>query len=236
MNTRLQVEHPVTELVTGLDLVALQLAVAQGEPLPRRCTRAAMSGHAIEARLYAEDVAAGFLPASGTLHRFRDPRAPTGVRVDAGYADGSVGQPVLRRDARQGDRVGADARGRGAAARGRAAAAEIHGAPTNRDLLVRVLADPEFLAGRTDTGFLDRHAPGVDDGAVAPRAARVARGRGRARGAGRAPGCVAAPAGHPGRLAQRRPRRAARGVRGRRRACGDPTPTCVSGGVYIAVC
>src|SRR5207237_1162734 len=89
VNTRLQVEHPVTELVTGLDLVRVQLQVAAGEPLPDEVTGASLSGHAVEARLYAEDVAAGFLPATGTVHRFAVPDLP-GVRVDAGVADGSV--------------------------------------------------------------------------------------------------------------------------------------------------
>lgn len=161
VNTRLQVEHPVTELVTGLDLVALQLRVAEGEPLPPQVVGAALSGHAIEARLYAEDVPAGFLPATGALHRFRVPELP-GVRVDAGVADGSVVgthyDPMLAK-------VIAHGRTRAEAARLLAGAlqrAELHGVTTNRDLLVAILREPEFLAGRTDTGYLTRHDLGAE--------------------------------------------------------------------------
>jgi acyl-CoA carboxylase subunit alpha len=156
VNTRLQVEHPVTELVTGLDLVALQLRVAEGEPLPAEVVGASINGHAIEVRLYAEDVPAGFLPATGTLHRFRIPELP-GVRVDPGVADGSVVgthyDPMLAK-------VIAHGSTRAEAARTLARAlqrAEIHGVTTNRDLLVEILREPEFLAGRTDTGYLTRH-------------------------------------------------------------------------------
>ena len=117
VNTRLQVEHPVTELVTGLDLVALQLAIAQGEPLPSGGACGVDVGHAIEARLYAEDVDAGYLPVSGTLHRFRIPRARRCARR-RGLRRRLGRQPVLRRAARQGDRLGAHARSRRAAARG----------------------------------------------------------------------------------------------------------------------
>jgi propionyl-CoA carboxylase alpha chain len=166
VNTRLQVEHPVTELVTGLDLVALQLAIAQGEPLPPAVYAASISGHAIEARLYAEDVAAGYLPASGTLHRFRIPEHE-GVRVDGGYTDGSVVSPFY--DALLA-KVIAWAPTRDAAARrlsSALASAELHGPPTNRDLLVRIVEHPEFLAGHTDTGFLDRLDPAVGEEAGA---------------------------------------------------------------------
>ncbi|MCE3551600.1 biotin/lipoyl-binding protein [Pseudonocardia sp. RS11V-5] len=163
VNTRLQVEHPVTELVTGLDLVALQLRVAEGEPLPPEVTGAVLDGHAIEVRLYAEDVPAGFLPATGTLHRVRIPDLP-GVRVDTGVADGSVVSPhydpMLAK-------VIAHGRTRGEAARTLARAlqrAEIHGVTTNRDLLVDVLREEEFLAGRTDTGYLTRHPDLVSGG------------------------------------------------------------------------
>jgi propionyl-CoA carboxylase alpha chain len=158
VNTRLQVEHPVTELVTGLDLVQAQLSVAEGEPLPTEITDATLTGHAIEARLYAEDVPAGFLPCTGTLHRFAI-EAGDGVRVDAGYADGSVVSPHY--DAMLA-KVIAHGRTRAEAARRLARAlarAWLHGVTTNRGLLLGVLREPEFLAGRTDTGYLARHDP-----------------------------------------------------------------------------
>jgi acetyl/propionyl-CoA carboxylase alpha subunit len=179
VNTRLQVEHPVTELVTGLDLVELQLRVAQGEPLPPEVTNARISGHAIEVRLNAEDATEGFRPATGTLHRFRVPSA-RGVRVDSGVVDGSQVSPhydsLLAK-------VIAHGRTRRDAARTLARAlrqAELHGVTTNRDLLVGILGEPEFLAGHTDTGYLTRHDPatlGVIEGGVARHAAAAALAR-----------------------------------------------------------
>jgi propionyl-CoA carboxylase alpha chain len=158
MNTRLQVEHPVTEGVTGLDLVRLQLLVAAGEPLPPEAVAPRLEGHAIEARLYAEDPSGGYLPATGTLARFAVPPAD-GVRVDAGVEDGSVVgphyDPMLAK-------VIAVAPTRAEAAARLAAAlagARLHGVTTNRDLLVGVLRSDEFLAGATDTAFLERHPP-----------------------------------------------------------------------------
>jgi acetyl/propionyl-CoA carboxylase alpha subunit len=155
MNPRLQVEHPVTEAVTGWDLVALQIRLAEGAPLPP--PPPAPEGHAIEARLYAEDPRRGFLPAAGALHRFRIEARP-GLRVDAGVVDGSRVDahydPLLAK-------VIAHAPTRAEAARLLASALEgarLHGPPTNRDLLLGVLRHPEFLAGRVDTGFLERHA------------------------------------------------------------------------------
>lgn len=167
MNTRLQVEHPVTEGVLGIDLVRLQLLVAEGAPLPFT-EPPPVRGHAIEARLYAEDPAHQWRPSTGVLHRFEVPgvassfRPPDqgGLRLDSGVDDGSVVSvhydPMLAK-------LIAWAPSRAEAARLLAAAlgsARIHGVVTNRDLLVRVLREPEFLAGGTDTGFLDRH-PGT---------------------------------------------------------------------------
>ncbi|SFW77815.1 acetyl/propionyl/methylcrotonyl-CoA carboxylase subunit alpha [Amycolatopsis australiensis] len=161
MNTRLQVEHPVTENVTGLDLVALQLRIAEGERLP--ADPPPSTGHSIEVRLYAEDPAAGWQPQSGTLHTFEVPdvdRAFThgpGLRLDSGFETGSVVgvhyDPMLAK-------VITWAPTRAEAARRLAkalAAAKIHGVVTNRDLLVNVLRHEAFLAGETDTAFFDRH-------------------------------------------------------------------------------
>jgi acetyl/propionyl-CoA carboxylase alpha subunit len=156
VNTRLQVEHPVTELVTGLDLVALQLRVAQGHPLPPDVVEAEVRGHAVEARLYAEDVPGGFLPVSGALHRIR---FPAGVRVDSGYEDGAFITPYY--DALIAKVIAwAPSRGQAAARLADSLArTELHGVDTNRDLLVGTLRHPEFLAGDIDTGFYERHDP-----------------------------------------------------------------------------
>ncbi|HEU5389861.1 MAG TPA: biotin carboxylase N-terminal domain-containing protein [Streptosporangiaceae bacterium] len=170
MNTRLQVEHPVTEEVTGLDLVELQLRIAEGEPLPPQAREARIAGHAIEVRLYAEDVAAGFVPATGPLHRFSIPAAP-GIRVDTGFRGDSVVSPHY--DAMLA-KVIAHGHTRADAARRLARAltqAEIHGVTTNRDLLTAILREPEFLAGGTDTGYLTRHEPAALAAAAAPGAA-----------------------------------------------------------------
>lgn len=182
MNTRLQVEHPVTELTTGLDLVDLQFQVAQGAALAEEPPTA--HGHAIEVRLYAEDPAQDWRPQSGTVHRieipgvdteFGVPAAPRGLRLDSGIVDGSVVgvfyDPMLAK-------VIAWAPTRQAAASRLATAltrAKIHGLVTNRDLLVNVLRHPAFLTGATDTAFFDRH--GLDTlaaPATSPDAERVA--------------------------------------------------------------
>lgn len=156
MNTRLQVEHPVTECTTGLDLVALQIAIASGSALPPEPPTP--RGHAIEARLYAEDPAHDWQPQTGTLHRLTIPRSLGVLRVDSGVVDGSVVgpyyDPMLAK-------VIAWAPDRADAARLLAstlARTRIHGLVTNRDLLVRTLRHPAFLAGDTDTAFFDRHS------------------------------------------------------------------------------
>ncbi|MFG2097929.1 acetyl/propionyl/methylcrotonyl-CoA carboxylase subunit alpha [Streptomyces sp. NPDC048612] len=153
MNTRLQVEHPVTEAVHRLDLVALQLSVAEGRPLDP--TPPPPHGHAVEARLYAEDPAAGWQPQTGTLHRLA---LPDGVRLDSGVTDGdTIGihyDPMLAK-------VIAWAPSRDEAVRKLAGALEratLHGPATNRELLVRSLRHPEFTdPGALDTGFYDRN-------------------------------------------------------------------------------
>jgi propionyl-CoA carboxylase alpha chain len=163
MNTRLQVEHPVTECTTGLDLVQLQLEVAQGHRLPPQPP--ALRGHSIEVRLYAEDPAQDWQPQSGTVHRMEIPGVAAefdlldrpGVRLDSGVIGGSVVgvhyDPMLAKVISYG-------RTRAEAARLLAGAlhrARIHGLVTNRDLLVRVLRHPAFLAGDTDTAFFATH-------------------------------------------------------------------------------
>jgi len=153
MNTRLQVEHPVTEMITGLDLVRLQIEIADGA---RVDIDPAISGHAIEARLYAEDPRHDFLPVTGRIHRFEVPDMP-GVRVDSGVEDGSTVSvfydPMLAK-------IIAHGASRDEAAEMLAGAlrrAVIHGPITNRDLLVRILEGDEFRAGSIDTHFLERH-------------------------------------------------------------------------------
>ena len=165
VNTRLQVEHPVTELITGVDLVEIQLRVARGDAVP---DVPPIDGHAIEARLYAEDPANDFLPVTGTLRRFE---IDGDVRVDTGVESGSVISPhydpmIAKVLAHGRTREEAAARLADALARAR-----VHGMTTNRDFLVNVLRHDEFLAGEADTGFLGRHdcsAPlPVDRGAAA---------------------------------------------------------------------
>jgi acetyl-CoA/propionyl-CoA carboxylase biotin carboxyl carrier protein len=155
MNTRLQVEHPVTEMVTGLDLVELQVRVAAGQPLPFGQDDVRLDGHAIEARLYAEDPARGFLPQTGTVLGLREP-AGAGVRVDTSLAVGSVVgtdyDPMLAKVVAWGpDRETARARLVGALGH-----TAVLGVPTNTAFLRALLADPDVVAGRLDTGLIER--------------------------------------------------------------------------------
>jgi acetyl-CoA/propionyl-CoA carboxylase biotin carboxyl carrier protein len=155
MNTRLQVEHPVTEMVTGLDLVELQVRVAAGEPLPLTQGDVRLDGHAIEARLYAEDPARGFLPQTGTVLGLREPAGP-GVRVDSSLAVGSVVgtdyDPMLAKVVAWGpDRETARARLVGALGH-----TAVLGVPTNTAFLRALLTDPDVVAGRLDTGLIER--------------------------------------------------------------------------------
>ncbi|HZM81143.1 MAG TPA: biotin carboxylase N-terminal domain-containing protein [Candidatus Limnocylindrales bacterium] len=163
MNTRLQVEHSVTECVTGLDLVRLQLFLAEGGRLPRE-RPPMMRGHAIEVRLCAEDPASNWLPATGRVHRFEVPGvvgsfrpiAQSGIRLDSGVEPGSV--VGVHYDSMLA-KIVAWAPTRYEAARmlaGTLARTKVHGLVTNRDVLVRVLRHPAFLAGQIDAGLLDR--------------------------------------------------------------------------------
>ncbi|HYB16582.1 MAG TPA: biotin carboxylase N-terminal domain-containing protein [Streptosporangiaceae bacterium] len=201
MNTRLQVEHPVTECTTGLDLVALQLQIAAGRTLP--ATPPPARGHAIEARLYAEDPAADWQPQSGTVHSFALAGEPAEFRADpvpaglttAGPGLAALVPPLLRLDSGvvAGSQVGvfydpmlakviawaADREQAAAVLATTLATARIHGLTTNRDLLVRVLRHPAFLAGQTDTAFFGTHGLGalaapLADGAAAELSALAA--------------------------------------------------------------
>lgn len=173
MNTRLQVEHPVTEMITGLDLVALQIRVAEGQELPPEALEPVMRGHAVEVRLTAEDPAQGYMPMTGRFHRVEFPTG-AGLRVDTGIGSGSVISPhydsmVAKVIAHGVDRADAIRR------LGTALAdARVHGPVTNLDQLRSILADPRYISGDIHTGFLDEdpcvpsvHASDHDAAAVA---------------------------------------------------------------------
>jgi acetyl-CoA carboxylase biotin carboxylase subunit len=158
VNTRLQVEHPVTECVTGLDLVRLQILVAAGEALPAEVRNATVRGHAIEARLCAEDPTQDYRASAGTLHRFRLPEG-AGIRVDSAIGDTAVISPYYDSLLAK---IIVHATTRDEAVRRLSrilAGAQIHGLRNNRELLVRTLQHPEFQSGQTDTHFLVRHDP-----------------------------------------------------------------------------
>jgi len=166
MNTRLQVEHPVTELITGQDLVAWQLMVAEGRPLPLAQDEIELNGHAIEVRLYAEDPANGFTPQTGTLHQFT-PAERKGLRYDTGVRSGDVVSPhydpMLAK-------VIAWGQNRDEARRRLIRALEdtaVFGVTTNRHFLSRIIADDTFGAGEATTAFLQQAFK--DDPSLAPQ-------------------------------------------------------------------
>ncbi len=173
MNTRLQVEHPVTEMITGLDLVEWQLRVAMGERLPLRQEQIARLGHAIEARVYAEDPSAGFLPSTGKISHWRAPQEDDGLRIDAGFGPGdAVSQhydPMLAKViAHAGTREAAVMRLRRALC-----AFEAAGVTTNISFLARLLAEEAVIANAVDTGFIEREGAG-SAAAAAPSAHHAA--------------------------------------------------------------
>ena len=157
MNTRLQVEHPVTELITGLDLVAWQIRVARGEPLPITQEQVPLIGHAIEVRLYAEDPDNDFLPATGTLTLYREANAGPGRRVDSGVSEGDEVSPFY--DPMLGKLIAWGENREEARLRLLAMLKEtcVGGVKTNLAFLSRVLAHPAFANAELDTGFIPRH-------------------------------------------------------------------------------
>jgi acetyl-CoA carboxylase biotin carboxylase subunit len=175
MNTRLQVEHPVTEQVTGLDIVRAQLLVASGEPLPWLSPSISQRGHAIEARVYAEDPAHGFLPQAGRLLLYREPRMP-GIRIDSGVEEGS--DIPVQYDALIAKVIATAATRDEAIARLSCGlrAFPVLGVQTNIPFLLRILNHPRFLAGDVDTGFLDNEGAALAQPASAemPDAVRSA--------------------------------------------------------------
>ncbi|HUG05428.1 MAG TPA: biotin carboxylase N-terminal domain-containing protein [Candidatus Limnocylindria bacterium] len=188
VNTRLQVEHPVTELVTGLDLVALQLRIAAGEPLPFTQSDVRRRGAAIECRVTAEDTHRGFVPATGRIALLREPAGP-GVRVDSGLFEGLVVtsdyDPLLMKVIAHGaDRTEALARARRAVRE-----TIVAGVPTSLAFHAHVLDEPDFVAGRYDTGYVSTHwpprSPARLDDSAATAAALVAVLASRGRAAGR---------------------------------------------------
>ena len=156
MNTRLQVEHPVTEMVTNVDLVQLQFLVASGEPLPITQQQLSQRGHAIECRIYAEDPRNNFLPSIGTVYKFIPPQGP-GIRVDSGLQSGDAVtihyDPMIAK-------IITHASTRADALRRMVNALEqmvILGTITNRDFLLVVLENVDFINGRVDTNYVDNH-------------------------------------------------------------------------------
>jgi len=174
INTRLQVEHPVTEMVTGFDLVEWQLRVAAGEALPITASEVQSQGHAIEVRLYAEDPERGFLPGSGRLEKLRLPQANEHVRLDSGVIEGDVvsiyyDPMIAKLIVHDLDRPRALARLREALAD-----CEVVGPKSNVEFLERLVRHPVVLEGRIDTSYLDQHLDEVLPEPTAPDSAHLA--------------------------------------------------------------
>jgi 3-methylcrotonyl-CoA carboxylase alpha subunit len=206
MNTRLQVEHPVTEMITGLDLVEWQLRVAFGEALPRTQDQLAISGHAIEARIYAEDPDKGFLPSTGRLVHLAPPAQSESVRVDTGVEEGDAITPfydpmIAKLIVHGADRAGALARMKDALAQYR-----IVGVANNVEFLGRLVASDSFVRADLDTALIER-----EHTALFPAPARPPEGRLAARRARR--GRARCGSGAPGRRSRRRPGIAVAGAR-----------------------
>ncbi len=170
MNTRLQVEHPVTEMITGLDLVELQFKVASGEALPfNQAGVPAINGHAVEARLYAEDPANGFLPQAGRLHRIRWPHGLKGIRIDTGVESGAEitphYDPMIAKIIAHGSSR-AEALGRLGRVLGEV---RVLGLRSNVAFLGRLVAEPEFADQHFDTGFIERSGERLTRSPAGPR-------------------------------------------------------------------
>lgn len=156
MNTRLQVEHPVSEAISGLDLVELQLRVADGEPLPLAQSDVVLKGHAIELRVYAEDADNGFLPAAGVLEVYRESSAEQGLRIDSGVVEGDVisayYDPMIAKIIAHGEHRAAAL----AKARRALTTFALEGCHHNLDFLYHVLVDEAFITGAVSTAFLEQ--------------------------------------------------------------------------------
>jgi 3-methylcrotonyl-CoA carboxylase alpha subunit len=176
MNTRLQVEHPVTELITGVDLVEWQLRVAAGEALPMQQEELSITGHALEVRIYAENPDKGFLPSTGKLKRLRFPAAGPHVRIDTGVEEGDEVTPyydpmIAKLIVWDEDRTRALRRLRGALQQ-----TEVVGVKTNTAFLARIAVNEDFAAADLDTGFIERHIAELvpEPGATPVRALAIA--------------------------------------------------------------
>jgi 3-methylcrotonyl-CoA carboxylase alpha subunit len=168
MNTRLQVEHPVTELITGIDLVEWQLRVAFGEALPLKQEQITLNGHAIEARVYAENPHKNFMPSVGRLRTWRTPEPSNGLRIDAGYREGDMVSPNY--DAMLAKMIAwAPTRDAAIDRLNRALeASDVRGVVTNIPFLSALVTHPAVRANTIDTGFIERELPNLTPAAPAP--------------------------------------------------------------------